>query len=192
MDETEFKRLVGFTRQAFMSRHQPEWNERPAETRVRVYRKVLPEHGRGDFLRSLIIESSDSRLAWDSVKAIGESLLRDGVHLPGELADWLADVLVDMNKPKKDKRRPRPGKGGSPEANKVWVICGAIHHVGVRFNLPATRNGNDPPQCCAEGGTACDVVGRVCFGKTLHAYKNTERIWGKRDPLLSYSIRKES
>ena len=192
MDEAEFQRRVAYTHQAFLSQQHQQFGETPAETRVRIYHKVLPKRGRDDFLRSLIIESADSRLAWDSVKAIGESLLRDAEHLPAELANWVADVLADQDKPRKDRRRPRPTKGGSPEVNRVWVICGAIQYVGTLYNLPPTRNGKGPGECCAEGGSACDVVGRAIFGKHLKAYKNTERIWGKRDPLLSYSIRKES
>ena len=192
MDSTEFDRLVRFTKQAFLSRHQPEWDEPPTDTRVRVYRKVLPERGRDEFLRSLIAKSTDNKVAWDSVKAIGESLLRDADHLPDELAEWIADVLTDQRKPKKQQRRPRPTKGGSPEANHDWVICGAIHHIGVRFGLEPTRNGAGPPECCAEGGSACDVVGRAVFGRTVTAFKNTERIWNKRDPVLSYRIRQES
>ena len=89
-------------------------------------------------------------------------------------------------------RRAAADQRGSPEVNRVWVICGAIQYVGTLYNLPPTRNGKGPGECCAEGGSACDVVGRAIFGKHLKAYKNTERIWGKRDPLLSYSIRKES
>ena len=192
MDEVEFKRLVAFTRQAFLWQRQPEFHETPAQTRARIYRKVLPVRGRNDFLHDLIAESGNNKTAWDSVKLIAEDLLRDAEQLPDALADWLADVLSDQGKPKKDQRRPRPAKGGSPDANRDWVICGAVNHVGMRFNLPPTRNGAGPEKCCAEGGSACDVVGRAIFGATLHAYKNVERIWAKRDPLLSYSPREES
>ena len=192
MHEAEFQRLVEFTRQAFFSEHQPEFHETPVETRARVYLKVLPERGREDFLRDLIAQSAESANAWDSVKMIGEILLRDGEQPPPGLAEWLADVLADHGKPRKDKRRPRPAKDDSPDANRDWVICGAINHVGQRFNLSPTRNGAKADICCAEGGSACDVVGRVVFGKTLKSYKNTERIWGRRDPLLTYSTRSQS
>ena len=192
MDSAEFDRLVGFTRQAFGPRHQPEWNETPAETRARVYRKVLPERGRGEFLSRLMDESAESKQAWDSVKLIAESLLRYGERLPAELSRWLADVLADQGKPKTEQRRPRPTTGGSPDANRDWVICGAIYHVGVRFGLDPTRNGDGPEACCAEAGSACDVVGYAFLGKANRGYKNTERIWSKRDPILSYSLRQES
>ena len=89
-------------------------------------------------------------------------------------------------------RWPRPTTGGSPDANRDWVICGAIYHVGVRFGLDPTRNGAGPEACCAEAGSACDVVGYAFLGKANRGYKNTERIWSKRDPILSYSLRQES
>ena len=191
MDEGLFRRAIGTTRQAFLSPHQPQWNETPEESRARTYRD-LPERGCDDYLRSLIAESAGDKLAWDSVKLIAETLLRDAKQLPDDLAEWVADVLTDIAKPRKDRRRPRPTKGGSSEANRDWVIRGAIQYVGTLYNLPPTRNGEGPGECCAEGGSACDVVGRAVFGKTIKAYKNTERIWGKRDPLLSYTTRQES
>ena len=191
MDEVEFKRLVAFTRQAFGPRHQPEWGESPAETRARHYR-ILPERARGEFLHGLIVDSAESKMAWDSVKLIAEELLRAKDHLPDELAAWIADVLFDHRKPKKEQRRPRPATGGSKDANRDWVICGAIHHIGIRFNLLPTRNGGGPPKCCAEGGSACDVVGLAFLGGSLKAYKNAERIWRERDTLLSYEIQPES
>ena len=192
MDEAEFQRRVAYTYSAFLSQHQHQFGETPAETRARIFRKVLPKRGRDDFLRDLIAESVNIKLAWDSVKLIAEDLLRDGEQLPDALAEWVADVLADIAKPRKDRRRPRPTKGGSPETNHYWVICGAIQYIGTLYNLPPTRNGGGPGECCAEGGSACDIVGRAVFGKHLQAYKNAERIWGKRDPLLSYAARQES
>ena len=36
------------------------------------------------------------------------------------------------------------------------------------------------------------LLGGPFLGGSLKAYKNAERIWGKRDPLLSYTTRPES
>ena len=188
MDETRFQRLVAFTRQSFMSQHQRNWDEDPAQTRLRMYEKVLPENGREEFLDRLIAESAKSKLAWNAVRLIAERSLREGKPMPAALNQWIADLLSDQYMPKKDKRRPRPSKDGSPEANRDWVICGAIHHVGLRFDLPPTRNHAGPNKCCAKGGSACDVVGAAAFGTSTKAYGNTERIWSKRDRLLSYSV----
>lgn len=192
MDKETFDRAVAWTRQQFLSRHQPECNETPAETRAKVYLRVLPEGAREDFLRDLIAQSAESGNAWDAVKLIGENLLRDGECSPPGLAEWLADVLADHGKRKAEQRRPRPARDGSREANRDWVICGAINYIGQLYDLPPTRTAAKGEVCCAEGGSACDVVGRAVFGKSLRSYKNTERIWGRRDPLLSYSTRNRS
>ena len=184
MDEATFKRAVAYAKQAYLSRR--ELTETPVQTRVRVYRKVLPKRGRDEYLCGLIAESVRDKLAWDTVRQIAQELLRDGEDLHPELAAWIADVLADQQRPRGDKRRARPAKGGSDYANRDWMICGAIHGVGQPYDLPPTRNTSGPKQCCAEGGSACDVVGRAVFG-TSTAYRNTERIWAKRDPLLSYT-----
>ena len=190
MDEARFLRLVAFTREAFMSPPQWQWLESPAESRLRSF-QALPERGRDEYLQGLIVESADNKLAWDSVKLIAENLLRGEKPLLVELRQWVADILSDQYKQTKDKCRPRPAEGGSSKANRDWVICGAIHHIGLRFDLPPTRNNAGPDKCCAAGGPACDVVGAAAFEADIITYKNTERIWGKRDPILSYSIRKK-
>ena len=110
MDEAEFQRRVAYTYQAFLSQHQHQFGETPAETRARIFRKVLPKRGRDDFLRDLIAESVNTKLAWDSVKLIAEDLLRDGEQLPDALAKWVADMLSDHGRRKKtgdDRARPR-------------------------------------------------------------------------------------
>ena len=154
MDEQRFKALVEFTSRNFVT-HQPESNETPGETRARHYRN-LPESARGDFLRGLLAESDRDKWAWDAVKLIAE----DVEQLP---------------------RRPR--KGGT-DANRDWVFCMAVHHVGVRFHLLPTRNHGDPSKCCAEGDSACDVVGRAL---KVGSYVNAERIWLTHDRILSYA-----
>ena len=190
MDEQIFKKAVFVTRQAFMSQQRPQWRETPVESRVNAY-YALPRDGRDEFLHGLIVESPDTKLAWDSVNLIAENLLRGEESLPAELRKWIADVQSDQRKRRNEKRRPRPSKGGSRHANRDWVICGAIQYVGTLYDLPPTRNGAGPEECCAEGGSACDVVGQAAFGETAKAYKNVERIWEKRDPLLSYKIPKK-
>ena len=131
MDEGLFRRAIGTTRQAFLSPHQPQWNETPEESRARNYRD-LPERGRDDYLRSLIAESAGDKLAWDSVKLIAETLLRDAKQLPDDLAEWVADVLTDIAKPRKDRRRPRPTRGDRPRQtvtgssavpSSTWAPC---------------------------------------------------------------------
>ena len=139
MDETRFQGLVAFTRQAFMSHHQPELDELPAETRLRVFAKVLPKRGRDEFLHGLIDESAKSKHAWDSVKLIAESLLRRNEPLPVELRQWIADVLADQYTPS-DKRRPRPTKGGS-----ACDVVGAAVFGTTRHRYRRRRTGPGGP-----------------------------------------------
>ena len=156
MDEAEFQRRVAYTDQAFLSQHQHQFGETPAETRARIFRKVLPKRGRDDFLRDLIAESVNTKLAWDSVKLIAEDLLRDGEQLPDALAEWVADVLADIAKPRKDRRRPRPTKGGSPETNHYWVICGP-------FNTSARSTPCHQHEMAADQGNAALKVDRLAI-----------------------------
>ena len=181
MDEATFGEYVKFTKRSFFSEHQPDFSETPAETCLRMYRAVLPARSRVEYLRQLIAESAESKRAWDSVALIAQGLVRDRKPLPEDLGAWVADVLADQLR--KDKRRRRPAKGGAPEANRDRIITLAVYHIANRFELPPTRPGG-PRKCCAEGGSACDVVGRAVFGKNVKAYKNTERIWSERDPIL--------
>ena len=182
MDKATFDEYVKFAQRSFFSEAQRDFEENPAETIARMYTTVLPARSRVEYLHQLIAESEESKRTWDSLALIAQGLVRDGKPLPVELAAWVADVLEDQLR--KDKRRRRPAKGGDPEANRDRIIALAVHHLANRFELPPTRPGG-PEKCCAEGGSACDVVGRAVFGKNLKAYKNTERIWSKRDPLLS-------
>ena len=179
MDEVTFDDYVKYVERSFFSEHQPLSTETPEVTRARMYRAVLPVRSRGEYLHELIAESATSKRAWDSVALIAQGLVQEGEPLPPELAEWVVDVLSDQST-QGDRRRPRPTKGGNPEANRDWLICLAVSHIARTFGLAPTRPGG-PPKCCAEGGSACDVVGRAAS----KGYKNTERIWSKRDPLLS-------
>ena len=141
MDEKTFERAVAVTRQQFLSR--PELREIRAETYARHYRKVLPKNGRDDFLRNLIVESAESKMAWDAVKLITEDLLRTKEPLPAELREWLADVLYDQQRPGKDKRQARPTKGGLPRS-RVLLDTRLIHdswRKGCRDERTKARGG---------------------------------------------------
>ena len=112
MDEAEFQRRVAYTDQAFLSQHQQKFGETPAETRARIFRKVLPKRGRDDFLRDLIAESVNTKLAWDSVKLIAEDLLREGEltfqatrSRNGSRTCW--PTLPSRGKTGTDRARPR-------------------------------------------------------------------------------------
>ncbi len=174
MDSAEFDRLVA---------HEKKRQKSLAE----VYEWLDPDRQQGRFLRNRITESETSRQVWDAIARMARDYLRKRRPLPDELADWAADALDSMvNKPAK---RPRPPKGAADDAVRRKVeICLGVYHLVQLYGLKPTRGLNGLPQCCAEGGTACDVIG-AAFGLN---YKAVERIWNERDPLLrSYSPEKK-
>ena len=146
--------------------------------------KILPPDGRSGFLQRLLVGSGETRLAWDSVSLIAQELLRAGEALPAELAEWVADVL--------EGKHPRPSKGALPTRGRDRQIYLAVAHVAERFDLKPTRRrkpieGGELPICCAEGGSACDVVG-AAYGV---GYKAAERAWVERDPVIASHRKRE-
>ena len=176
MDEARFQGLVEFTRRSFVDYKRELWEE-PAKGWAYSY-KILPPDSRGGFLQGLISGSGETKLAWDSVSLIVQGLLREGDALPAELAGWVADVL--------EGKRPRPSKGPQTKSGRDRMIYLAVYHVAERFELKPTRRRaqewgeNVLPDCCAEGGSACDVVG-AAFEVN---YKVAERAWTERDALF--------
>ena len=106
--------------------------------------------------------------------------------MPHELADWAADALDSMvTTPAK---RPRPPKSTEDAARRRVEIFLGVYHLVKLYGLNPTRGLNGLPECCGEGGTACDVVG-AAFGLN---YKAAEKIWNGRDPLFrSYGQEKK-
>ena len=176
MDEATFLSYVEFVRRSFVDYKRDLW-ETPAKRWAYEY-KSLPEGACGGFLQGLISGSGETKLEWDSVSLIVQELLREGDPLPAELAEWVADVL--------EGKRSRPTTGGQTKSGRDRMIYLVVYHVADRFKLKPTRRWaqgwgqNVLPDCCAEGGSACDVVG-AAFGVK---YKTAERAWNERDPLL--------
>lgn len=180
MDKARFNYLVEFTRHNFIDYKRGLW-ETPAKGWAYSY-KILPERGdeRGKMLRNLIDDSKKTKLAWDSVSLIAQEHLREGSALPPELRDWVVDVLAE--------KRTRPTKGAQAMSGRDRMVSLAVVHLADRFGLKPTRNiekdkGDEESQghCSAEGGSACDVVGKA-VGRV--GYKAVEQIWTNRDPLL--------
>ena len=159
MDEARFNRLVAFTKQNFIGPHQREVFEPPGATWDYLYNRVLPASNKKDFVRYLRGRAKVSRMAWDWVRS------RSRRKLP---------------------QRPKT-RGPDKDAFSVRdrLIALAISHVVKRFDLDAMRDQSRATNCCAEGGSACDVVGRAFFGGREYSYKNVERIWNNRDPLIT-------
>ena len=165
MDETRFDDLVALAK-------------RPLISPVGIY-AIITDRQRGPYLRNRITESETSREAWDSLCLIARDLLKKGHPLPEELGQWVAQVLDDLVHP--PAAQPRPPTGDSNARKKVLIYM-LIHSFVENFGLNPTRgNATNLPECCAQGGTACDVVGRAA---NLN-YKNAEKIWNLRDPKFS-------
>ncbi len=165
MDSAEFDRLIAYEKKRQKS---------PAE----VYETLDPERQQLPYLRSRIAESRTSRDTWDALNRMVQHYLRERRNLPEEMADRAADALDGMvTTPAK---RPRPPKSTEDIASRRVEIYLGVYHLVELYDLYPTRGLNGLPKCCAEGGTACDVVG-AAFGLN---YKAVEKIWNARDPLF--------
>ena len=177
MDRQRFEELVEAVRQGPVS-YRPDLRDDPAKGKACFYASA-PKQTRAEHLDELIADAERNKYAWDALKWCAEAHLRTREPMPDILADWLADVLADTLAGRKERR---PAKGSSTEL-KARSIYLAVYHVAQRFGLKPTRN-SEPAggMACAEGGSACDVVGKA-FGV---GYKAAEAAWLGRDPALSY------
>ena len=127
-------------------------------------------------LRELIDLSRIDRYMWDAVRLIAQEHLTRGDPLPVPLAKWIEHVLEDQSvRLRREKLRPRP-RTGRRVVFRDLVMCWAIESLGAQGYMP-TRSGGRR-MACAEGGSACDIVGKA-FGK---GYKYAEEIWALRPP----------
>ena len=168
MDEATFNREVAFIRRRYAQRRL----DLPTYVAL-SYDAMADEAEQLAFLDYFIPESDKRNDYWDAVNLIAQRQLRGGNVLPAPLANWITDVLGDqfLQRKRKKKKRPRPAKG-RPNAVQDQNVRLAMENL-IERGFQATRRGGGP-QCCAEGGSACDVVG-AAFGLK---YKNTEGIWG--------------
>lgn len=169
MDEATFDREVAFIRRRFA---------RSTMTLAKYvafsFDDIDDEPGGLAALDHFIVGSEMRKDYWDAVNLTARRRLRSGRPLPAALAHWVKDVLADQSvKRQADKARPRPGKGPQ-EAVRDRMTWLAIKNLVAR-GYTAMRSGRKgkPPEACAEGGSACDIVG-AAFRLN---YKNTERIW---------------
>lgn len=186
MDEVTFKRAVNYAKVCMAI--SPLRDKSSPETLVAVVEDLPPDIQHSALIH-LIGRSRDHVADWDAVRALAIRSLRDpfaaGVlpddsHLdnsryyrfPVELADWLADVL--------EGERSRPRMGSDRLYNRDMLMGEAILELVRSFGIRPTRSkakkSASPVHCCAEGGSACDVVG---VARDVHGYGNVERIWRK-------------
>ncbi len=186
MDEVTFKTAVKYAKVCMAI--SPLRDKSSAETLVAVVEDLPSDIQRGALIY-LIGRSRDHIAEWDAMSALAIRSLRDPFaaevlptdsHLdnsryyrfPVELAEWLADVL--------EGKRNRPSKGSDRFYNRDMLMGEAIVELVRRFDIRPTRSkakkNASPEHCCAEGGSACDVVG---VARDVHGYGNVERIWRK-------------
>ena len=165
----------------------------------------LPSSDPDTILQELIDGSKKDRTCWDALVEIARGRLRvemaDGgkehpavtfsamargrseqrnTLLEGPLLDWIVDVLGDQLLAPKERRRPRPPKSRKT-TGRDRLMCLLIERSVANYGLCPTRSGGWT-RCCAEGGSACDVVGAAAGMKK---YKTAERVWLIRDRLAS-------
>ena len=166
MDSLKFDCLVEYVRHNYVC-YKPDLWKCPAKHWAHSY-TILPAEAKGEFLHQLITESAKTKLAWDSISLIAQEGLRSDESLPGELANWVADVL--------DYQRPRPTTGGQGSSIRDRMFTLAVWDLKRRFRLLATSS-----SATDRKRSACDVVAAVA---NVDA-KTVEAAWNKRDPILS-------
>ena len=123
----------------------------------------------------LVHTSADERWAWDALSLIARELIREGIPLPPELAQWVGDVLADQSVKKKElQRRPQPNAGRPTNHEQNRHICAIVRHLQRWYGLTPTRNE------ASEARSGCDAVAEA-LGKP---YKTIEGIWNRRKPFL--------
>ena len=180
MDRAEFDRAKEWAR--FLLRHSPMGNKSSGEALLAV-----TDNGDPSIKAALIAISFTERWAWDATLAMAQEWLRAEAWIPRQetlpdsvrspLANWTADVLAKKMKP--------PPKGGNRLANRDALIAEVVYLLTVLFELKPTRNSKKKrlplPESCAEGGSACDVVGdALCM-----SYKAVEKAWTRYGGFVS-------
>ena len=176
-DKETFDREVRLIRQRYGG--QRKWKD-PARVFANLFwssRELDQQEDNPDLAPSLvglIGLSQVDKYMWDAVNLFAQAHLTRGDPLPDPLAQWIVEVLRDQYLPaKKQKFRPRPGKGHQFKV-RDWMMCLAVGNLVARGYTETRREGR--PEAHASGGTACDIVGAAFFT----GYKNVEKIWLSR------------
>ena len=169
MDRREFEKAVRSACR-LRRRMEPVFNLPAAAQWIESYKSGFWDGA----LTRWIQESTGNRFngLWDALNLIAQETLRSHKPLPDELADWVADRLAG------GRSNPQPKPTGRPVENRArdFVIIVAIRRIR-RGGFSATRSINGIEEACAEGGSACDVLGRV-FG--IEKYSAVEQVWRRR------------
>lgn len=136
----------------------------------------------GDGLEEdLICLSRSERWAWDVLKEMTQASLRHPYQsIDPVLATWAADMLAGYE--------PRPRAKGKRQVNRDLVIADSIVVICKIYDLKPTRRSlRGGPECCAEGGSACDVVGAGA-GMTYKAVEYVWSEWSASGLVLQYEV----
>lgn len=118
-------------------------------------------------IRILIQQPENPKLAYETLLALSELLLREGRPLPRALSVWIADHIAG--------RVTKPREGGGPHAIRDLLIQHGVLAVARAHRLSPTRAESDGPKA-GDGKSACDAAG-MAWGMN---YKAVERIWNER------------
>ena len=111
-----------------------------------------------DLMFEFVEESKEHAWAYDVLNSLVARKFRTRqLDLPGIVWDWAADRLAG------NLTQPPTGKITHPSHN--IVIADTVHIVRARFGVNPTRNRPGFGECCAEGGSACDIVGAAQVGE---------------------------
>lgn len=124
--------------------------------------------------------TTSAREAWAELSLLAAYYMEHG-GAPKELTAWATDVFEDQLRPKGERPKQPPPRRDSGKRGRDKLVCTAIYDLVKNCGLPPTRSTSRGPECSAFGGSAADVVGAVWFGTDPKSFKNTERIWAKRD-----------
>ena len=177
MAEARFNKHVAAVRPGFQNLHE-QHGETLDQVWVRYYARDCEEDWRVYFLRSL-------RFCTDTIpearKALGLIVTYHHCHnllpLPRILEVWTGEVAAGLLEEPTTKRPYL-----YPDLVKHWAMAKAMAHLIEVEGLQPTRNiiqkGIYRADCCFQGGSACDVVGKAVgehYGENL-GYKRIEGI----------------
>ena len=168
MDKETFDKAVRWAK--LVQQLSPSYGTLSRFAHGRALTRLAQKDGTVDELMRRLVETSRTEAwAWDilNVMLIHRIRTNSCSDLPFEVRYWAGHRLADVN------RRPRKGRIRRPWEN--LAIVDAVYAVKAHFNLFATRGRSEFPESCAEGGSACDVVGQA--QTPSKNYKATEAIW---------------
>lgn len=172
MDKETYEEAVCFARRVRLLSPSYSYGSRSASRKLeQALERYAEKKGfSGDIIETLIEKSETKAWAWDILcDMVMREFYTGQPDLPENLCLWAADMTKGIcARPRKGRIRPSDGV----------VIADTVHIVRARFGVSPTRSGAGLSECCAEGGSACDIVGSAQIGK-VRAYKTIEEIWGE-------------